>query len=93
MPLYLTKPSFSAGFPDSAAFSGFAEPLGVCKRKMSTWETILLGMVVLLVILWFRPGIRAAFQHAEQVEEKDWRGFLLPLALVVLFVLLLLAMV
>jgi hypothetical protein len=60
---------------------------------MSTWETILLGLVVLFVILWFRPGIKAAFQHAARVEEKDWRGFLLPLAVVVLFVILLLAMV
>jgi hypothetical protein len=60
---------------------------------MSAWETILLGLVALLVIFWFRPGIKAAFQHAERVEEKDWRGFLIPIALVVLFVLLLLAMV
>jgi hypothetical protein len=57
-------------------------------EAISMWEMILLGLVALLVILWFRPGIRAAFQHAEGVE-KDWRGFLLPIALVILFVILL----
>lgn len=58
---------------------------------MGTWEAILLGLMVLFVILWFRPGMRMAFQHAEQTEEKDWKGFLLPIAVVVLFVLFLLA--
>ncbi|QBQ54883.1 hypothetical protein [Nitrosococcus wardiae] len=57
----------------------------------STWEVLLLGLVAILVILWFRPGIRGAFQHAEQVKEKDWKGFLIPIALVALFVIILLA--
>ncbi len=60
-------------------------------ETISTWETILLGLIALLVILWFRPGIKAAFQQAKQVEHKDWRGFLLPIAIVVLFVIFLLA--
>lgn len=60
-------------------------------ETMGAWETILLGLVALLVILWFRPGIKAAFQHAKQMEQKDWKGFLLPIALVVLFVIFLLA--
>lgn len=59
-------------------------------EAMSTWETILLGLVAIFVILWFRPSIKAAFQHAEQVEQKDWRGFLFPIVLVILFVILLL---
>jgi hypothetical protein len=60
-------------------------------EAVSTWEIVLLGLIALLVILWFRPGIEAAFQHADQVEQKDWRGFLLPIALVALFVILLIA--
>ncbi|ADJ29101.1 hypothetical protein Nwat_2272 [Nitrosococcus watsonii C-113] len=59
--------------------------------EMSTWEMVLVGVIAILVILWFRPGIRAALQYGKQAEEKDWRGFLLPLAFVVLFVILLLA--
>jgi hypothetical protein len=51
----------------------------------STWEIILAGVVALLVILWFRPGIKAA--------PKDWPSVLIPLAVVVLFVLLLIALV
>lgn len=60
-------------------------------EAMSTWEMILVGLVAIFVILWFRPGIRGAFQHAKQVEQKDWKGFLLPIAVVFLFVMLLLA--
>lgn len=58
---------------------------------MSAWEMILAGVIAILVILWFRPGIRATLQYGKQVEKKDWRGFLLPLAFVVLFVIMLLA--
>ncbi|BAW80256.1 hypothetical conserved protein [Candidatus Nitrosoglobus terrae] len=58
-------------------------------EAVNTWEAILLGLLVLFVILWSRPGIKAAFQHAEKIEQKDWRGFLLPIILVILFVVFL----
>jgi len=56
------------------------------------WEILLGGLLAALVILWFRPGIRAAIERS-RTAKKDWPAVLIPLALVVLFVLLLIQMV
>ena len=58
---------------------------------METWEKILLGVVALLVLLWFRPGIKAAMEQSRNAE-RDWAGALIPIALVILFVLALIAL-
>lgn len=60
---------------------------------MALWEQILLGVLALLVLLWFRPGLKSALEKSRDAEEKDWRGALLPVGVVVLFVLLLIVMV
>ena len=52
------------------------------------WEILLGGGMALLVILWFRPGIKAAIERS-RTAKKDWPAVLIPLALVVLFVILL----
>mgnify|MGYP006909078314 FL=1 len=59
---------------------------------MGTWEKVLLGVMALLVVLWFRPGIKAAMRQSREAK-KDWAGALIPLALVVLFVIFMLSMV
>ena len=59
---------------------------------MATWEMILVGVVLVLVLLWIRPGVKATIQQSRNAE-RDWPGLLLPLGAVILFVLLLLAMV
>jgi len=59
---------------------------------METWEKVLLGVLVLLVLLWFRPGIKAAFQPGQGGSREDWLGLLLPIGLVIAFVILLIAM-
>ena len=56
------------------------------------WEILLGGMVAVLLILWFRPGIKAAIERS-RTAKKDWPAVLIPLGLVVLFVLLLIQMV
>ena len=56
------------------------------------WEILLGGLAAVLVVLWFRPGIRAAIERG-RTAKKDWPAALIPLALVVLFVLLLIASV
>ncbi len=60
---------------------------------METWEQLLLGAAGLLILFWFRPGIKASMEQSRQAQNKDWAGVLLPIALVVLFVMLLIAMV
>lgn len=56
------------------------------------WEILLGGLAAVLVILWFRPGIRAAIERS-RTARKDWPAVLIPLGLVVLFVLLLVQLV
>ena len=58
-----------------------------------TWELIAIGAVVLLVIFWFRPGLKEAFKQSKEAENKDWIGVLVPIGLVVLFVILLISLV
>ncbi len=56
------------------------------------WEKILIGILAVLVLLWFRPGIKAAMEQTREAKQKDWAGVLIPLGAVVLFVVLLIAM-
>jgi len=59
-------------------------------EQMATWEMILLGVMALLLIFWFRPGIKAALERSRQAE-KDWPSVLIPIGIVVLFVIFLVA--
>ncbi len=60
--------------------------------NLSTWESILLAAMVLLLIFWFKPGIKATMEQSRHAK-KDWSGLLLPLGFVVLFVIFLVMMV
>ncbi len=60
--------------------------------ETTTWENILLGALVLLVIFWMGPGIKASLAMSKQAET-DWSGFLVPIGFVVIFVLFLILMV
>jgi Tfp pilus assembly protein FimT len=59
----------------------------------STWEMLLVGVVVALALLWMAPGMKKAFQNTRQASRSEWLSVLLPVAAVVLFVLLLMALV
>ena len=59
---------------------------------LSTWEALMLGGMVLLLIFWFRPGIKASMERSRNAE-KDWPALLWPIGVVVLFVILLIMMV
>ncbi len=56
---------------------------------MALWEKLLLGVLVVLVLLWFRPGLKAAFRERRQASQAEWLGALIPIALVAAFVILL----
>ena len=60
---------------------------------MEIWHTLLFVGIAALLIFVFRPGIKAALERSRQAESKDWKGVAIPLALVVLFVIFLLAMI
>jgi len=59
---------------------------------LSTWENILLAAMILLLLFWFRPGIKAALEQSRHAE-RDWPGLLLPIAFVVMLVIFLVMMV
>ena len=61
-------------------------------EQMSTWEMVLLGALVVLVLFWMGPGIKPMLEQSRQAE-KDWAGLLLPILAVVLFVILLISLV
>jgi hypothetical protein len=56
--------------------------------SLSTWESVLLGAMLILILFWFGPGINATMERSRNAE-KDWRGLLLPIGAVVLFVIFL----
>ena len=59
---------------------------------LSTLELIALGAVALVVIFLFVPGLKRISQESKEAE-KDWPGFLIPIAAVVGFVVLLIMFV
>ncbi|MDG4549714.1 MAG: hypothetical protein P9F19_19730 [Candidatus Contendobacter sp.] len=60
----------------------------VMMETAAWWEILLGGLAAVLVILWFRPGLKAAAERS-RAAKKDWPAALVPLGLVALFVLLL----
>lgn len=53
------------------------------------WEKIgVLIVAALLIIFWGPSALRAA-RNAPKGTSEDWKGFLIPIVLVVLFVILL----
>ena len=60
-------------------------------EQPSTWEFILYGAAALLIIFWFRPGIKASLERSREAQA-DWPAFLVPVVLVVAFVVFLVAM-
>ena len=61
-------------------------------EPIATWEKLLLGVLVLLVILWFSPGINKMIGVSHGVKS-DWIGLAIPIATVSLFVFLLILII
>ena len=57
-------------------------------QNYSLWETITIGLIALLVLFWFSPGIKAALERGKNAPA-DWPAVLIPLGLVALFVFIL----
>lgn len=58
--------------------------------ELSIWENLLLGLIVIAVIFWMKPGIKTSLQVSKEAES-DWMSVLIPIAGVILFVLFLIA--
>ena len=59
---------------------------------LDTWEKLLIGVIGLLVLLWFFPGVKTMIAQSRDVQ-KDWPAVLIPAAVVAVFVILLLILV
>lgn len=46
--------------------------------QMPLWEMILAGVLALLMILWFTPGIKRMLEDSRNAQEKDWRDSSYP---------------
>ena len=62
-------------------------------ESIALWEKLLLGALVVLVLLWFRPGLKAAFKERRNASRQEWMSVLVPIALVAGFVVLLMMLV
>jgi hypothetical protein len=60
--------------------------------ESSTWEALIVGLMVLALIFWRRRGIQARLAHSAQAET-DWIGLLIPIAGVIAFVVFLVSLV
>ena len=59
---------------------------------LATWEKLLLGVIGLLVLFWFSPGVKTMIAQSREAQ-KDWPAVLIPAAVVTVFVILLLILV
>ena len=61
-------------------------------EPIATWEKLLLGVLALLVILWFSPGINKMMEVSRDAKS-DWIGLAIPIAMVSLFVVVLILII
>ena len=59
---------------------------------LATWEKLLIGVIGVLVLLWFFPGVKTMIAESRDAQ-KDWPAVLIPAVVVVIFVILLLNLV
>ena len=59
---------------------------------LATWEKLLIGVIGLLVLLWFSPGVKIMIGQSCDAQ-KNWPAVLIPAVVVVIFVILLLNLV
>lgn len=57
-------------------------------EPLALWEQIALGLIAMLVLIWMAPGIKTTLRESSEAES-DWPGFLKPLAVVILFIIVL----
>lgn len=58
----------------------------------SIWTLLGAGAIALFVIFFWGRGVKDMLERSAKAE-KDWKGFLLPVAVVILFVIFLIMVV
>ncbi len=52
---------------------------------MDTWEKVVIGIFMVVLLFWFLPAIKPRLEQ-DKDAPKDWAGALIPVGLVALFV-------
>jgi len=60
---------------------------------MPVWEQVTLVIVMVAFLFFFWPGAKKEMENSQQVENPDWKGALIPIGAVILFVIVLIALV
>lgn len=61
-------------------------------ESYSLGENLLLALLVLGMLFWMGPGIKATMEKS-RTAKSDWMGVVVPIGFVVMFVIFLVAMV
>jgi hypothetical protein len=59
---------------------------------MSMMEQTLIAIILCVILFFLGPRTKKAMQESREAENPDWKGALLPLGMVALFVILLISM-
>lgn len=59
---------------------------------LATWEKLLLGVIGVLVLLWFSPGVKRMIAQSHDAQ-KNWPIVLIPMVMVIILVIVLLNLV
>jgi hypothetical protein len=58
----------------------------------SLWENLLLALLVMAMLFWMGPGIKATIEKS-RTAKSDWSALIVPLGFVVMLVIFLIVMV
>ena len=61
--------------------------------QIDLWEAILAGVLVLVVLFFFGPGVKRGMEKAPQASADDWKAAIVPILLVAGFVALMILMI
>ena len=61
--------------------------------QIDLWEAVLAGVLVLIVLFFFGPGVKRAMEKAPEASADDWKAAIMPILLVAGFVALMILMI
>ncbi len=57
---------------------------------VATWEKVVVAILAIGLVIWLYPSLKQSMAESKEAK-KDWKGVLIPLGVVVIFVMFLLA--
>jgi hypothetical protein len=60
---------------------------------MGFWEKTLMAVTLVVMLVFLAPHAKAMMEESRKAENPDWKGALIPIGMVILFVMFLISMV